>query len=323
MESKRTVILHWIEQGLVSEDKAAEALRVAGILPDAQRWQHFLTRLMLWLGALALAFSLMFFIAYNWDAMGRFARFALIEVCLVVSLAIYWKLDVDKMAARASLVVASMLVGVLLAFYGQTYQTGADPWQLFANWALLIFPWVVVGQFAALWLLWVALLNVAMLLYFHAMGGLFWLLIDSTENMLWSVFVVNTLVWLLWERMARSFSWLAERWAVRLVAVASGSALTLLMVFGIFDHYDSRLWTMLVYLLWVAALYGVYRNTIRDLFMLAGLCLSVIIVLTTQVGDVIFDGSDGFAFFVLANLVIGMAAVAAIWLKKVYREQQA
>ncbi len=49
---------------------------------------------------------------------------------------------------KAALLLATLLLGVFLALFGQTYQTGADPWQLFANWALLILPWEVapVGE---------------------------------------------------------------------------------------------------------------------------------------------------------------------------------
>jgi len=35
--------------------------------------------------------------------------------------------------------VSTILVGVLLALVGQTYQTGADTWQLFFYWAILGF----------------------------------------------------------------------------------------------------------------------------------------------------------------------------------------
>ncbi len=64
-----------------------------------------------------------------------------------------------------ALFAAAVLVGPLLGVYGQTYQTGADPWGLFAFWALLILPWVVVAHFTALWILTIALLDTALVLY--------------------------------------------------------------------------------------------------------------------------------------------------------------
>ncbi len=40
---------------------------------------------------------------------------------------------------------------ILLAVYGQTYQTGADPYELFFGWAILIIGWVAISRFAPLW----------------------------------------------------------------------------------------------------------------------------------------------------------------------------
>ena len=57
----------------------------------------------------------------------------------------------------------SVLVGALLAVYGQVYQTGADAWQLFAGWAALIAGWAVAGRFVPLWMLVAVLTNVALM----------------------------------------------------------------------------------------------------------------------------------------------------------------
>lgn len=53
-----------------------EALSAVGVLPDDLRWRTFLENLFMCLGGLALSFAVLFFIAYNWNAMGRFAKFA-------------------------------------------------------------------------------------------------------------------------------------------------------------------------------------------------------------------------------------------------------
>lgn len=51
----------------------------------------------------------------------------------------------------------SLWIGSLLALVGQTYQTGADIWELFAPWAALITP--LAGRSGAVWGLWAVLLN--------------------------------------------------------------------------------------------------------------------------------------------------------------------
>jgi hypothetical protein len=58
--------------------------------------------------------------------------------------------------------------------------------------------------------------------------------------------------------------------------------------------------------------------------MLAGVCLSVIVFLTTFLGYHLLRSGDAVGgFLIMSLLVIGMVAGAAVWLKKIYREQQA
>jgi uncharacterized membrane protein len=64
------------------------------------------------------------------------------------------------------LLSAGVLVGVFLAIFGQVYQTGADSFVLFLEWAVLIFGWAIISRFRAYWVLWVLLSNLAVWLYF-------------------------------------------------------------------------------------------------------------------------------------------------------------
>ena len=320
MESKRSLIFQWIEQEKITGN-AEDVMSAMGVIPNAKRWRIFLGNLFLWLGGLALSFAVMFFIAYNWDAMGRFTKFALVEVSIVLCMFAYWKLDINKVAAKVSITSATILLGVLLAFYGQTYQTGADPWQLFFYWALLMLPWALVAQFASIWLIWVVLLNLSIVLYFHARGGLFGLLFSSTDHVFWVMFIFNSLAWLIWEFTATKFTWLGERWPVWLLAVASGFSVTFLMLTAIFDHQGSIFLTMLSYFSWLGILYFVFRRVVPDLFILAGFCLSLIVVATSFFANLLLARHDSIVgFFVLTIMVIAMANGAAKWLKHIQKE---
>jgi len=321
MESKRSLILQWVEQGALNKDQTIDVLSTMDVLPDGMRWRIFLGNLTAWLGGLALVFSMMFFIAYNWDEMGRFAKFALVEFSIILCMIAYWKIDANKITAKISITMASILLGVLLALYGQTYQTGADPWQLFFNWALLMLPWAFVAQFALIWLLWVLLLNLSIMLYFNASGFLLGLFFNSIQDIFWLLFLFNSLVWLLWEFAATKFLWLGERWAIRLIAIISGYSISFLMVMAIFDQYSSEQFATVLYFVWAAAIYFIYRKISPDLFMLAGLCFSAIIVTNSFFANILFKENDPVGgFFLLSLLVIGMAAAAAKWLKRVQKE---
>ncbi|ULT43759.1 DUF2157 domain-containing protein [Niabella defluvii] len=60
---------------------------------------------------------------------------------------------------------AAALVGVLFAVFGQVYQTGANAYDFFLAWVIFISLWVWVSNFAALWLLYLLLVNTTIVLY--------------------------------------------------------------------------------------------------------------------------------------------------------------
>ena len=98
---------------------------------------HWLPRGVAVLGAAIGGLGIIFWIAANWDTLGRFGRFALLQAFfLVMCLGALW-----RPTARTPLgLLALLAIGGLFAYFGQTYQTGADPWQLFALWAALVLP---------------------------------------------------------------------------------------------------------------------------------------------------------------------------------------
>lgn len=191
MGRHRAEMLDWIQAGHVPPGREQQALRTAGLVPGPGEWRAFLARLTLWLGTLALAAAVIFFFAFNWDNLGRLAKLGLVEAAILAALIAGWRLDLDDMAGKAVLTLLALLVGALLALTGQIYQTGADSWELFAWWAVLILPWVLIGRFAPLWLLWLALLNLAAWLYFS--------LSASGEALLWILLALDGLALAAWE----------------------------------------------------------------------------------------------------------------------------
>src|SRR2546423_3014130 len=187
--SIRNAILGWSERGAIADARAA--LDMAGALPHAQHWRAFLDRLLLWSGAVALAAAVVFFIAHNWNDLGKLAKFGLVEALVLAAVLGYGRLGPKKAAGKASLLVACILLGALLALFGQTAQTGADTWEHFANWSGLIAAWVIVGRFAALWILWPAIANVAIVLYFQVRPGVLDIAFAG-ERALWTLFAFDT-----------------------------------------------------------------------------------------------------------------------------------
>ena len=326
MTSSRNQILQWAKQGHLNEASLPEALYLTNAEPSPSDWRQFIDKLTLWFGSIFMAVGVIFFFAYNWQEMGRFAKFGLVEFCIVAVVATCWKLGLDRLSGKAALFAATLLIGALLALVGQTYQTGADPWQLFAVWATMILPWVVIGRFGALLLFWVGLINLSMFLYFQTFPrffGFFGLLFGS-EAMLWTFFIFNTAILCLWEFAAqRQFSWLSERWPLRVLAVASGSLITTLAVWSIFEFRSFGVACPIGYLLWLAAAYFVYRHKYIDVFVLAGGVLSVIIVVTALLSHSMFNhGGNAGSFLIIGLAVISLSAVGGLWLKSIALEDK-
>lgn len=322
MASIRDQIIPLIEQGHISKEKIDDALKITKIFPSEKDWLVFIGQLLIWLGGLAIAFAVMFFIAYNIDHIGKFVKFGAVELLIVVSILAYWKFYSHPIASKVSLLSASILLGVLLALYGITYQTGADTWQLFFTWAMLILPWVIIGRFPALWVVWLVLLNIAIILYQSTFLSSFSFFYNDDANLTGMLFIFNTFALLIWELLSGKLVWLREQWATRLLALSGGVSITWLVIDTIFEVFEGQnLLLVFIWIVWMISLYFVYKNIRRDLFMLSGIALSGIIVTATFLLKIIFEGNmDVDGLFVIAMvIIIGMGAGAAFWLRSIQR----
>jgi len=322
MDFQRKLILHWACQGAIKQSDTQEALNISGALPQAHQWPLFLATLLLWLGALAVTISILFFFAFNWNDMSRFTKFGLLEAGVFGCAALYWFIGSEHFLSKLALTIGSILVGVLLAFYGQTYQTGADPWQLFAYWGLLIIPWALLARFATLWFLIIVLINTALQLYFEAYGQLLGLGDRPDEDVFWIALLFFGTCWLAWEAASTKFTWLNERWAPRLLAIATAAPLTAMFIMVIIESIGFPVLTVILYLAMITLGFTVYQKRIPDLFMLAGFCLSVISTIASVViAEVLEHVDEIIGFLGMTIFLISMAAFAANWLKKMHQEQ--
>jgi uncharacterized membrane protein len=314
----RNEVLDWAEEGRIAPHDLRRALVVAGALPDSLEWRRFLDRLLLFGGTTLVAAGVIFFLAFNWNDLGRMAKFALVEALLLVALGFVWRLGIERISGKAALLAAALLVGALFALIGQTYQTGADTFELFAVWAIAILPWAFVARFPALWLFWLLLANLAAQLYLGTIRTNLWLF-SGSERQLWLLFALNTVAWIVWEGLALSgIQWLRERWSVRIVATAAGGFATALAITDIVSRHGSG--GFVAWIAWLAAAYVLYRHKVKDLFVLAGGVLSVVVVVSTVVVRHLFR-VDPAAFLLVGLLIIGISAAGGWWLKSIAAEE--
>ncbi|WP_022819879.1 DUF2157 domain-containing protein [Fusobacterium russii] len=100
-----------------------------------------------------LNFSVIFFIAgitsftaYNWKAMNNFQKLALPSSLIVLGFIFYFLMKKENYKNLA-IFFTCFMVGTLFAVFGQTYQTGADTWILFRNWAIFLIIPVIFSKF--------------------------------------------------------------------------------------------------------------------------------------------------------------------------------
>jgi uncharacterized membrane protein len=315
----RRRLAQWQAAGALAPERAAEARTVLGV-DAAPPWRGFLDALALWLGAALLGAGVIFFIAANWEQLGKFARLIGMQVLLVAAAAAAIRFAQRRVAGEAALLLAVLLLGALLALLGQTYQTGADTWQLFALWAALALPWAVAARSAVVWLLWVMLVNVALALWLDLQP---WRLFRALTGVA-VVGIVNTVLLLVWETAARRLPEFAERIAPRLIAALAIAALTFGAAAGAIER-RVFLFDLLPWLIVTAFLIRRYWIDRRDVVVLAMAALGVIVVATTLLGRLLLDGRGDMAFslLVLAVAVVGQSTAAAVWLRRLAREGNA
>ena len=163
----RIAVQELAEQHRLDPERYGRLLELAGLDAqprDVQRWAPMVVGL---LAAALVGLGVVFWIAANWAALGRLAQFALLEALVLASGIAAWLRPGTPRAALALL--ALLATGALWAYFGQTYQTGADAWQLFALWAALMLPLALAVRSDIVWAPWalVAVMAVALWMQTH------------------------------------------------------------------------------------------------------------------------------------------------------------
>ncbi len=318
MTSPYHQLTHWVTSQQLSAEDLPLALHQTEIWPSPQSWYRFISNSLLWLGFSFLACGLVFFFAYNWEAIGKFGKFALAAAFVLGALLVVLWQGVDNIAGQSALFAAGVGLGALLALIGQTYQTGTDPFELFVLWAIMLLPLALLGQNTAMWLLWITVSNLGLTLYvstiplgFSTFRGAIGF---SSQPELWCGFLFNTGLLLAWElgRHYQKFG-LDGRLGPRSLAVLSGGCICLLGLV----HDGIGLWLAI---LWLPLFFSVYRFLLLDLFMLAGAVLAAITFGLRLIGEPVLRSGGTGGFLLLALFVIGISMISVQWLRQLAKE---
>lgn len=252
----------------LTEERIAHALQEK-VYTDQTAWCKFLRLLFISLGVGFSVAGIVFFFAYNWGNLNKFTKIGLMESLLIVTTILVLLPKMNSTIRNVILSGASVLVGVLFAVFGQIYQTGANAYDFFLAWTIFVTLWVLVSDFAPLWLLYLVLINITIILY-------------SEQVAYWSAIFVYTVLFVINAIVAISPVFFPAKkiptWFVNIVTLGAITCATIGISHIIFDKFRP---TSLVLILLTALTYalGIWHGLkTKSGFYLSVVLFSLIII---------------------------------------------
>ncbi len=279
--------------------------QITGMHREPAQLAYWLPRGVAILAAAIGGLGIIFWIAANWDTLGRFGRFALLQgLFLSLCVGALWK----PVARTPFSLLALLAIGGLFAYFGQTYQTGADPWQLFAIWALLALPLCLSIRNDVLWTPWALVVVTGISLWVHAHTSHAWRVEPQDLR-------VYTIGWSAALLLTFFLSPLLQRlsgagpWAVRTAVTLTGIMITTTALGALFKNDIAPLYWLGMVLLAVAGGALASRN-LFEIYGLSVISLGLNILLVCGLGRLLFSGDN--SNWVGSMLLLGLAAAGLL-----------
>lgn len=293
------------QDGALSEREYQAAVEWATQPPARDRWSAYLRDWFLVFGLLLLVCGIIMFGAYNWQGLPRFHKLAIMQL-LVLGAWVRSRLrGLDSKEGTATLWAASLLVGALLAVYGQIYQTGADAYSLFLGWSLLIGPWCLAARSNLIWLTEAVLANITFCL--------FWTQTVGADFAAFAVVYLafNLVLAGLWEAARKTNPWMS----VGLTDALLAAGLAPITVAACLAPWESVYWPCLgVTLVALGFLYARFRHEIGKMTLVA---LSLASLGGSLMIFLFIESAGGFLLVSLG--LLAELTMAARWLKRVHQ----
>lgn len=280
--------------------------RIAGLNQEPSRLAYWLPRGVAVLAAALGGFGVILWIAANWETLGRFGRFALLQALFLVMCVG----ALVKPNARVPLGLMALLsIGGLFAYFGQTYQTGADPWQLFAVWAVLALPLVVGVRSDVLWTPWALVVVTGISLWVHAHTAHRWR-VEPQDLRVYAV--AWTAAWALTLALSPVLQrWTGSGpWAMRTAVTLTTAMVTTTALGALFEHGMALLYGLGMCLL-AGAAWALATRQLFEIFGLSAVGLGLNVLLIFGLGKVLFHDTRGDNWFG-AMLLLGLAAAGLL-----------
>lgn len=286
----------------LSEDAVEKSL-TDYVYNDKKQWNWFIKLFLLSLGVGFATAGIIFFFAYNWADLHKFAKLGLAEGILILTAALTFIPTFQKTTKNIVLTGAAMLVGVLFAVFGQIYQTGANAYDFFLGWTLFITLWVLVSNFPPLWLIYIILINTTLFLYGEQVAY-YWE--EQTVYMIHFILNVAFLVAAIaLQHLGKDLR--IPAWFTNAIALLAVFFATTGVIVELFDYYEDRKFILLCITIVVYGLGIYYATNQKNIFYLAVIAFSSIIIVSAII---IRTGDDiGMFFFVCLFIIASVTAV--------------
>jgi len=318
----RTELDELADHYALEPDGVETMLTLANARPGRRDTLDFLARVFRIGGVLSLAASIVFFVAANWSAMAVFGRFALIELLLVLCVVAALIKPPPSGLGRAAMLLAFVTTGALLALFGQTYQTGADIYELFLTWTLLGLPFVLLARWSVSSAAWFVVLNTSLMLYcgLQPVGGLLWLMLGSSHlepaYILMGACALNVGLWFLFElREIPS----VPQWVRRIVISCAFGFGCWAGITAIFGDEKGAAGALLLLAIAMAAVFLYARHRRDDIFPIAVVMGTFIVVSFALLADRLSFNEEAM-LLVYAAWLIGTSTGATRWLVAMARD---
>ncbi|TYC18102.1 DUF2157 domain-containing protein [Bizionia gelidisalsuginis] len=266
------------------------------IYSTKEAWQKFLRLFFISLGVSFTIAGIIFFFAYNWAHLDKFFKIGLVEGLITATTLVILFSKLSHDIKNIILTGAAMLVGVLFAVFGQIYQTGANAYDFFLGWTLLITLWVAVSNFAPLWLIFILLTNTTIVLYSQQIAHN-WSFVFIT-TLLFSCNSVFLIATLFINKINNALK--PPHWFTNSLALAVVTSSTIGISFGLFDNSKGTLFVLLTVSLLAYSAGIWYGLKARNGFYLSVIPFSVIVIISA----LLIKLSDDFGMFFLITIFV-------------------
>lgn len=285
----------------LSEEAIDSALK-EHVYNDKAAWQKFLRLLFISLGVGFTVLGIVFFFAYNWADLHKFTKLGLTEGLIIATTSLVLLLKINIHLRHIILTGSAILVGVLFAVFGQVYQTGANAFDFFLAWTIFITLWVIVSDFAPLWLLYLLLINTTFYLYTEQVVK------DWSELLVLTLhFAINTTFLIAATVLSRYRSTAnIPNWFLNMVALACVGYATMGMIIGIVSQFETSFLVLAVMTLGLYALGIWYGLQSQSGFYLSVIPFSLIIMVSARLFKISTEKMMflGVGLFIVASVTL-------------------